>query len=445
MSELGEQPSALLSFTAANARSYRDEFNLSLLGSRYAEAGVAHDVIMAGHSHPVKVLPAAGIFGANASGKTVLLRVMNDLRNAVLGSFAPTGLGAAIAWRPFRLDALSAIETTRYAIDLIVDGVRWQYGVEVGEHVVDEYAYVFPKGRQSLLFERDRDGVEYGPAMRRMRDVLKPFVGPKTLLLSTVGGFDDRSTHPLASLYRWFEHNLVLVGAESRELRLAHLARQLDDPARRGRAVALMRAADLGITDIEIVEAELDAESRDMMRAIFDVLQGQDGPSPVPDEFPPLQHIRLRHCGRDDEVSLDLEDESQGTVVWLGLASAVLDALMGGHVLLVDELDASLHPDLVRRVVELFQFQHHNARTAQLIFNAHEVELLGDTEQRTIGRDQIWLANKGGDGATELSQLVDYRPRKDVSLRRTYLQGRYGGIPDLDPSALEDAVAKASA
>ena len=233
--------------------------------------------------------------------------------------------------------------------------------------------------------------------------------------------------------------------AESRELRLAHLARQLDDPARRGRAVALMRAADLGITDIEIVETELDAESRDVMRAIFDVLQGREGPVPVPEELPSLQHIRLRHCGRDDEVSLDLEDESQGTVVWLGLASAVLDALMGGHVLLVDELDASLHPDLVRRVVELFQFQHHNARTAQLIFNAHEVELLGDTEQRTIGRDQIWFASKGSDGATELSQLVDYRPRKDVSLRRTYLQGRYGGIPDLDPSALEDAVAKVSA
>ena len=158
-----------------------------------------------------------------------------------------------------------------------------------------------------------------------------------------------------------------------------------------------------------------------------------------------MQRIRMRHCGRDDEVSLELEDESQGTVVWLDLSAAVLDALAGGHVLLVDELDASLHPDLVRRIVELFQATHHNPRMAQLVFNAHEVELLGDTDQRDIGRDQLWLAHKGADGATSLSQAIDYRPRKDVSLRRSYLQGRYGGIPNLDSAAFEQASAAAMA
>ena len=437
----GEPSSVLLSFTAENARSYRDEVHLSLLGSQFAEDGVVREVPMAGSGRLVRVLPAAGVFGANASGKTALLRVMHDLRTAVLGSFGPSGAGASVAWQPFRLDAASAVEPTRYEVDLIADGVRWQYGVEVGQAVVSEYAYSFPKGRQALLFRRDSEGIEFGPPMRPIREVLNAFVRPQTLVLSTVGGFDDPGLHPLMPLYRWFERNLALVGADSREVRLAHLAHKLDDPGRRGRAMALMRAADLGITDIEIVETELDADTRDRMGAIMSLMLGPDSPGPSPEDIPALQSIRLTHCGRDDEMSLELEDESQGTIVWLGLASAVLDALAGGHVLLVDELDASLHPDLVRRVVEMFQSQPRNPHSAQLIFNAHEVELLGDTEERSIGRDQVWLASKGMDGATELSQVVDYRPRKDVSLRRAYLQGRYGGVPELHPDAFADPAA----
>ncbi len=434
MSEV-EPMSVLLSFTAANARSYRDEVCISLLGSQFAEDGVAREIPMAGSTRPVGVLPAAGVFGANASGKTALLRVMHDLRAAVLGSFGPAGAGASVAWQPFRLDAASAGEPTRYDVDLIVDGIRWQYGVEVGQAVVSEYAYGFPKGRQALLFRRDSAGIEFGPAMRPMREVLNAFVRPQTLVLSTVGGFDDPGLHPLMPLYRWFERNLALVGADNRDVRLAHLAQKLEDSGRRGRAMALMRAADLGITDIEIVETELDADARERVQAILSLALGPDAPGPPPEEFPTLRSIRLTHCGRDDEVSLELEDESQGTIVWLGLASAVLDALAGGHVLLVDELDASLHPDLVRRVVEMFQSPSRNPHAAQLIFNAHEVELLGDTDERSIGRDQIWLASKDTDGATGLRQLVDYRPRKDVSLRRAYLQGRYGSVPELHPDA----------
>ncbi|WP_420623256.1 AAA family ATPase [Candidatus Poriferisodalis sp.] len=435
--------SALLSFTAANARSYRDEVRINLLASQFAEDGVVRELDIAGHTRSVKVLPAAGIFGANASGKTTLLRVMNDMRSAVLHSFGSHGPGAAIAWRPFRLDASSACRPTRLEVDLIIDGIRWQYGMEVNETVNHEYAYSFPKGRQALLFQRDESSIDYGPSMRAMRDVLGAFVRPQTLVLSTVGGFDDRDIHPLSPLYRWFEHNLAFVGADSRDIRLLRLAQLFEDTGRRGRATALVRAADLGITEVEIVETELDGEAHDQVRALMEVMLGSDNPLTATEDFPPMRRVRLRHCGRDDEVSLELEDESQGTVVWLGLSAAVLDALAGGHVLLVDELDASLHPDLVRRIVELFQAPHHNPRMAQLVFNAHEVELLGDTEQRDIGRDQLWLTQKDDDGATTVSQAIDYRPRKDVSLRRSYLQGRYGGVPDLDAAAFEQASAEA--
>ena len=445
MRPYARQSGALLSFAAENARSYRDEVRISLLASKFAEEGVARELEIAGHARPVRVLPAAGVFGANASGKTALLRVMNDMRNAVLHSFGSHGPGAAVAWHPFRLDASSARKPTRFEVDLVVEGTRWQYGMEVGAAVVREFAYSFPKGRQALLFQRDESNIEYGPAMRPMRDVLKAFVRPPTLVLSTVGGFDDRDIHPLAPLYRWFEHNLAFAGADNRDSRLLRLTQLLEDSGRRGRAAALVRAADLGITDVEVVETELDTETHDRVRALVEAMLGPDNPLSAREDVPPMQRIRMRHCGRDDEVSLELEDESQGTVVWLGLSAAVLDALAGGHVLLVDELDASLHPDLVRRIVELFQATHHNPRMAQLVFNAHEVELLGDTDQRDIGRDQLWLTHKGADGATSLSQAIDYRPRKDVSLRRSYLQGRYGGIPNLDSAAFEQASAAAMA
>ena len=139
--------SALLSFTARNVRSYREEVHLSLLATRLSDTGVVRDVDTAGASFPVSVLPVAGIFGANASGKSTVLRAMADMRAIVLGSFRHGDHETRIRRYPFLLQGETGC-ASRFEVDLILSGVRGQYGFEVDDHkIIGEYAYY--SGRKS--------------------------------------------------------------------------------------------------------------------------------------------------------------------------------------------------------------------------------------------------------------------------------------------------------
>jgi AAA15 family ATPase/GTPase len=119
-------------------------------------------------------------------------------------------------------------------------------------------------------------------------------------------------------------------------------------------------------------------------------------------------------------------------MVWFGLAGPVIQALATGSVLLVDEIEASLHPALVAQLVRMFQDSATNARGAQLIFISHEASLLGDSGgERALGRDQVWFTEKSHDGVSRLYALSDLSPRSDEAIGRRYLAGRYGATPIL--------------
>ena len=115
-------------------------------------------------------------------------------------------------------------------------------------------------------------------------------------------------------------------------------------------------------------------------------------------------------------------------------------ALDDGDVLLIDELDGSLHPLLVEQIVALFQSPRTNPRCAQLVFNAHDVHLLANSELTKLGRDQVWTTEKDDDGASRMHSIAEYKARGDESLGRRYLRGRYGGIPRLNPAMFDLAV-----
>jgi hypothetical protein len=132
-------------------------------------------------------------------------------------------------------------------------------------------------------------------------------------------------------------------------------------------------------------------------------------------------------------------------MVWFGLAGPVVHAIASGSVLLVDEIEAGLHPALVRQLVRLFQDPETNPRGAQLIFNSHEASLLGDSvEERVLGRDQVWFTEKGDDGASRLYALADLSPRIDEAIGRRYLAGRYGATPDLADEDFAEAAISAA-
>ena len=448
--------SALLSFTAENTRSYRDEVHLSLLAGRLTPKSAVRNLRTAGQ--PVRVLPAAGIFGANASGKSTLLKAMADMRRLVLGSPLPEDESDDVfqnflqMYEPFKLVPypdpeggklvdLSLLEeglrSTRYSVDLILEDVRWQYGLEINTlGVVGEYAYHFPKGRRAQVFHRERDAagqldVVFGAAFRAEGQRLLSFVRPTVLLLSVAGAGDFE---PLASLRAWFRNNLVLTEPGNLEGRIERTAEFLEDPQSRRRVLSLLRAADLGIVGATPAPAR-----PDLLQRIRNAIRSGSDPAgdfgAARSDFRPTDgSIRLSHQGPYGEVALSASDESLGTLAWIALIGPMLDTLDRGSVLLVDELDSSLHPHLVRDIVELFQSPRRNPNAAQLIFNAHDVTLLGDSSERTLGRDQVWITEKQPNGTTTLCPLSDFRPRHDEAIARRYMQGRYGGVPTINPA-----------
>jgi AAA15 family ATPase/GTPase len=427
------QPDArtmMLAFRASNARSFRDPLEFSLEATAMSEEGVPRDVPWRqGGTHPARVLPAAGVFGANASGKTNFLRIIDDMRRLVVTSFKSGDRSTQIYRYPFRLDPDYEAGPSTYEIDLIIEGVRYEYGFTVDStNVISEYARRYPRGKAVAIFRRDHDDIHLGEEYRAKGRAVTEILRPNSLYLSAASAAD----HPgLRSLYEWFDSNLTLCEASSRESRWAYTTQLMARDDYRKKILAMLHVADLGITDAKIREP--DPEMLERVRRIVKVLQKEmqiEGiPSPKADDLPFLG-IALSHRGKRGNVELDSHDESLGTLVWLGLVGPVLDSLAHGTVLLADELEASLHPVLVAQLVRTFQNPHSNPYGAQLIFNSFEADLLGNSvEDRVIGRDQVWFTEKLHDGSTRLYPLTDLSPRKAEAVGRRYLAGRYGATP----------------
>lgn len=431
----------LLAFRAKNVRSYRDELELSMVASTLAEPYVKRAIAWREDGKTVDVLPVAGLFGGNASGKSNALRLMDDMRRFVLGSFRILSPSGGIPRLPFLLGPSPGADPTRFEVDLILDGVRHLYGFTVDDQrVLEEWGYRYPKGRASTLFTRSGDEVELGPSLRgRGRSVLE-LLRPNALFLSTAAAANSRDLIPL---YAWFERNLLLAEVQTRPMRQLMTLNMLRDGPHDRQVLDLLREADLGITGAR--PNELDPELQRRLEGAFKILvDGAEStllgvdPDDVEMLTQPFAGASLIHQGATGEVALGPESESYGTQVWFGLIGPIIKVLSEGSVFLADELDASLHPTLVAHIVALFQDPETNPRRAQLIFNSHDTTLLGNTwtlpasdgkTYRLLGRDQIWFTEKGTDGATRLYPLSDMAPRKDEAIESRYLMGRYGAVP----------------
>ncbi len=148
--------------------------------------------------------------------------------------------------------------------------------------------------------------------------------------------------------------------------------------------------------------------------------------------------LRLMHRVVEQKLPFELAEESAGTQTWFALIGPTLSALRSGQILLFDEIDASLHPRLSARLLDLFQDRETNPRGAQLIFTTHDTSLLSQ-----LNRDEVWLTEKTDTGATTLTALAEYggeKVRRSLNLEKAYLQGRFGAVPELDEFALRQAL-----
>ncbi len=404
----------LLRFRLANHRSIREEHELSLIGTEF-NAGTARETGLSSKGRGVTALPVAGVFGANASGKSNLLSGLRFMRTAVRESVTEWAKYPGVVPRePFKLDSQCRDDTTLCEVDLVlgVDPVRYTYGFELSDDRVEaEWMHAYPQGRRQVWFDRDaargdEGGDEFvfrGTGFQGRSADLVAFTRSNALFLSVGATLNDPQ---LSAVHRWFSDNLWLVtpGADiaSRTRWTQHLLADVKEAPKYAEDILrLLSIADLGLTG-----ADIDRETG---------------------------AVRLRHRAADSDVALDfLREESLGTHAWFAFLGPLLTALTAGAVLLVDELDSSLHPTLAAEVVRLFQDLDANPKGAQLIFTTHDATLLGSPVlDRPLDRDQIWITAKQRSGETELYPLIDAKPRPDENLERGYLRGRYGGIPRL--------------
>lgn len=391
----------LLRFRVANVRSLRDEQELSFVAPEDAPVARGRRV---GGDRTVAVLPLIGIFGANASGKSNVLAALTDMRNAVVNSYARWAGVEGVPRKPFGLTAKSEIEPSFFEADILIDDVRWTYGFELGAVRVEaEWLHSYPRGHRQVWLDRDASRADvYDWPGNRIKDraQLVRRTRPNALLLSTAG----TDNHPqLSPIFHWFRRNLWLINPEDeRAQREAFTTKALTGPRAR-RINDLLRVADLGVTGAEVVR-----------------------------EAGGGTEVRLIHRSGSGEVAFDWRDESFGTRSWFALLGPLLLALDEGAVLLVDELDASLHPRFAAEVVRLFHDPLANPNGAQLVFTSHDPTVLTTPSGgRLLDPSQVWLTEKDKDGATELYPLTAASPGKDEDLMRSYLAGAFGAVPSL--------------
>jgi predicted ATPase len=358
---------------------------------------------------------------------------MSDMRKLALTSFQASPEGP-VETHPFLLGEDEGRAESSYEVELIVDGVQHSYGfvVEAGG-VREEWARSYPRGRAVNLLQRDGDRIHLGSDLRAQGRAAEKILRPNALFLSTAAAIQ----HPLfIPIYQWFRRNLTFADVDTRTVRQAITTEMLEGEWR-SQVLALLREADLGISDVN--QRAVDPEYKEKLRKVIDIFWDEAAPFDLDDIEVKDFEIGLKHrSARAKDVELPEEDESRGTLVWFGLIGLISKTLREGSVLLVDELEASLHPALVDVLVDLFQSQQSNPNRAQLIFNSHEVRLMGDSSDRRLGRDQVWFTEKDDEGATYLHPLADLAPRREEAIARRYLAGRYGGTPIFSPRRLKE-------
>lgn len=411
----------LLRFSVTNFLSMRDRQELSLAVSSLKDTD--EGLIDAPMVPSGKVLPVAMIYGANASGKSNLLEAIHYMRSAVLNSHREGKPGGGISRVPFALDPEYANTPSVFEIDFIVYGIRYHYGFEAtDEEYVAEWLFSFPKGRRQTLFERTDKTFKFGRELKGRNRVIEDLTRPNSLFVSAAAQNHHKQLSKVAEFFRsMFGVTAVAISGEIASLKLAD--NELDN-----RVIDFLKSIGSGVVDYQRQESELTEEMKALNRDVFSVLQKYMHESIDFDLENQLNvEIKLGHTGKDGKsVFFDLDRESAGTRRLLVILGHVFHALDQGNLLVIDELDSSLHTQACDAILALFASRKTNPKGAQLITTTHDTNLLCSPLLR---RDEIWFTEKDDEGATSLYPLSDIRTRKGDNIEKGYLQGRYGAVP----------------
>ena len=414
----------LIQFTVENFLSIRDKVYLSLEPSKDSEH--LENLITKGDYNAVT---SAAIYGANASGKTSLFKAITTalimLRNS--NNIQVTDRLPVI---PFKFDSESKNKPTSFEFTFIAsDDKKYIYGFSAtAEKIVEEYLYCYNSAKPTLIFDlREGEEPKYNRAYKGKLETAYQMNTPNKLFLATATTWNVECTKIpfewLAEYIDTFTEVMDLSGVAIEKYRTDENRQYIDFTK------DLLKQADINISSIEVDAKEVVGGA---VLPIQIMVQGKMIP---PNEGKRYEveittgHTIVDENGTQKEYSLKLQEESLGTQLLFFYGPLLKDAFEKGKTLILDEIDKSMHPSLVKFIMNLFRDPDINKAGAQLIVTTHETGILTLDMFR---RDQIYFTEKDSrTGVTDLYSLDEFSVRKTENIEKGYLMGRYGAIPFL--------------
>ena len=359
-----------------------------------------------------ELLPTLGVFGANASGKSNVLHALAEFL-WLISVGDRDGNSLLEAMPPFMLSRRYANAPTKLGLRVLVGNEIFEYLLSFGrQRILSETLCVSDGKKSQLLFDRTWDvqnelfkwknGALFTDAYLAIQKVTAPYFPFVSVLMRGL------TVPVIASWQNWLKASrpvsTTLTEQEQHEIILNSLMNSAKDLTN---AAEFVRQFDTGIEEVSAVHS-----NEDVAKSLLVTHRTEDGP-----------------------VVWDLENESRGTQNLLFLSPKILWSLKHGSLILEDELGSNIHPNVTRKIIQLFQNEQTNPRHAQLIFTSHDNTL---QRHNLLRRDQVWFTEKRADGSTNLYALTDFKPRNDLALDQAYLDGRYGAVPVLP--ALENVL-----
>lgn len=426
----------LIEFSVGNYRSFKEVVTLSMVATKLTSRNKLLDEqhIFTAPDGKTRLLTSAVIYGANASGKSNLMKAFAFVRMMVLHSLQELADGDEIEVEPFRLAVSTRKEPSVFEVIFCNTTATYRYGfAATPERIVREWLYHIPHGksREARLFERTEHKPVY-LARGIFKEGRRAYNSTRmnVLFLSVLAqNFNDPTA---LAVTRWFREKAKLVSglhdfSKSFSIECLEEGHEL-----REGVLHLMSQLDLAVVDIHVKTEAIDFEEMfqkmpEDVKRVFRHSLGSDGLKSV--AVHTIHQVYADDGTPNSTVTetFDLDrHESDGTQKLFALAAPIVAALQRGLVLFADEFDSRLHPLIVRELIQLFNNARTNPNHAQLIFTTHDTTLL---DNELLRRDQIWFTEKLNNEATELVSFATYKVRNDEAYARRYLQGRYGGIP----------------
>lgn len=419
----------LVQFTTANFLSFKEKTTLRLVASTDSlrrESNVFDTQIT-----DLALLKSLVIYGPNASGKSNIFKALNFMRWFILNSAKDLQATEGIDVSNFMLSTTTVNEPSHFEVEIIVGDTKYRYGFKVDKSIVhEEWLFSQTKIKEYKLFYRHRQNIDVEQKFDFAQQELKKLTRENALFLSLAAQFNNEVSTEIIRKFRTFR----FVSGVRDENHIDQTARMLDDPKYSNLIKGIMLSAGLGFSDINAERIKFTAdmfEKSSMPKALIERILNEKREKFV---------VKTAHQVFDENnqpkdtafLSL-LDDESLGTQKFFSLAGPIVEAILTGGILIVDEFSSRMSPVLCEAIIRLFNSIENNPFNAQFLFVTHNTQFITKSSN-VFRRDQMILFKKDQYGATEVNSLYDLRIRKDASFDKEYLAEIHEFIPRLDIS-----------